>query len=64
MWYLGMFLLIWLVPCIVVLVEIGYWIGINFIVPFVLKALGTFLPMVAVFGVPIFIIDRSRSRNV
>ncbi|CAJ9455106.1 Uncharacterised protein [Burkholderia pseudomallei] len=50
MWYLGMFLLIWLVPCIVVLVEIGYWIGINLIVPFVLKALGTFLPMVAVFG--------------
>lgn len=64
LWYLGMFLLIWLIPCIVVLVEIGYWVGINLTVPFVLKALGAFLPMAAVLVVLIFMADRSRSRSV
>lgn len=64
LWYLVMFSLIWLMPCIVVLVEIRYWAGITLTMPFVLKALGTFLPASVVLVVLIFMIDRSRARKV
>lgn len=59
-WYLGIFSMLWLIPCAIVLLEVRYGAGMELTLPFAAKALAAFF-LVALSGIAwVVVITRAK----